>query len=50
MLTLAAMLERAERWFPEVELVERGRRSNYRELGRRTPAQQRAKSKGATHD
>ncbi len=42
MLTLAAMLERAERWFPEVELVERGRRSNYRELGRRSRALARA--------
>ncbi len=42
MLTLTAMLERAERWFPEVELVERGRRSNYRELGRRARALARA--------
>lgn len=34
-LTLTAILARAERWFPAVELVERGRRSNYAELGRR---------------
>jgi fatty-acyl-CoA synthase len=42
MLTLTHMLERAERWFPEVELVERGRRSNYRELGQRSRALARA--------
>ncbi|MGH9482771.1 MAG: AMP-binding protein, partial [Terriglobales bacterium] len=37
-LTLAAILERAERWFAQVELVERGRRSSYGELGRRARA------------
>jgi fatty-acyl-CoA synthase len=42
MLTLAAMLERAERWFPEVELVEGDRRSNYKEMGGRARALARA--------
>ncbi len=34
-LTVGAMLERAARWFPRVEVVERGRRSNYAELAGR---------------